>query len=55
MLPAVGFAVVVVEVVVLEAVMGVIISTSELFLLVRSTGVLVLICVLGVPRVPEEM
>lgn len=58
--PVVGFAVVVVivvEVVVLETVFvgGVIIATSELLKLVRSTDEFVAIRVNGDPMVPEEM
>lgn len=55
--PVVGFAVVVVEVVVLDSVfvVGVIIATSELFKLVRSTDELVAIRVTGDPILPEEM
>lgn len=59
MLPAVdaGFAVVVVvveTVVVVTSVLGVI-TSSELLVLVRSTGEAVNICVTGDPRVPVEM
>lgn len=55
--PVVGFAIVVVEVVVLDSVfvVGVIIATSELFKLVRSTDELVAIRVTGDPILPEEM
>lgn len=58
MLPAVvaGFAVVVEEtVVVVVFVVGVIMATSELLVLVRSTDELVNICVTGDPRVPVEI
>lgn len=56
--PVVVFFVVVViveEVVEAVFVSGVFIPTSELLVLVRSTGELVLIRVTGDPRVPEEM
>lgn len=57
MLPAVvaGFAVVVVIVVVLSVlVVGVIMATSELLVLVRSTNEFVNIRVTGDPKVPVE-
>lgn len=53
--PVIGFAVVVVVVLEVVFVVGVIIPTSELLMLVRSTDEFVANRVTGDPIVPEEM